>query len=262
VKPGNTLPLSSIPLGTTIHNVELKPGKGGQIARSAGAGVQLVAREGRFCLLRLPSTEVRRVHADCQATIGQVGNLEHENLSLGKAGASRWRGKRPKVRGVAMNPIDHPLGGGAKPWRQKGTGRARAGSNRSPLWKGGGTIFGPTPKNWHERVPQKVRRIAFASALSDKAADGLVRVVELEAFDAPKTQRLVKAMSGWDAEGRVLLLTRESDENLYKSGRNVAGLTIKKFGDASALDVLRHDVVAVEDGAWESRPAPGGRDNG
>ena len=112
VKPGNTLPLSSIPLGTTIHNVELKPGKGGQIARSAGAGVQLVAREGRFCLLRLPSTEVRRVHADCQATIGQVGNLEHENLSLGKAGASRWRGKRPKVRGVAMNPIDHPLGGG------------------------------------------------------------------------------------------------------------------------------------------------------
>ena len=112
VKPGNTLPLSSIPLGTTIHNVELKPGKGGQLARAAGAGVQLVAREGRFCLLRLPSTEVRRVHAECQATIGQVGNLDHENLSLGKAGASRWRGRRPKVRGVAMNPIDHPLGGG------------------------------------------------------------------------------------------------------------------------------------------------------
>jgi large subunit ribosomal protein L2 len=112
VRPGNALPLSSIPLGTTIHNVELKPGKGGQLARAAGSGVQLVAREGRFCLLRLPSTEVRRVHADCQATIGQVGNLEHENLSLGKAGASRWRGRRPKVRGVAMNPIDHPLGGG------------------------------------------------------------------------------------------------------------------------------------------------------
>jgi large subunit ribosomal protein L2 len=112
VKPGNTLPLASIPLGTTIHNVELKPGKGGQLARAAGAGVQLVAREGRFCLLRLPSTEVRRVQAECQATIGQVGNLDHENLSLGKAGASRWRGRRPKVRGVAMNPIDHPLGGG------------------------------------------------------------------------------------------------------------------------------------------------------
>ena len=112
VRPGNALPLSSIPLGTTVHNVELKPGKGGQMARAAGAGVQLVAREGRFCLLRLPSTEVRRVHADCQATIGQVGNLEHENLSLGKAGASRWRGRRPKVRGVAMNPVDHPLGGG------------------------------------------------------------------------------------------------------------------------------------------------------
>jgi large subunit ribosomal protein L2 len=112
VKPGNALPLSAIPLGTTVHNVELKPGKGGQMARAAGAGVQLVAREGRFCLLRLPSTEVRRVHADCQATIGQVGNLDHENLSLGKAGASRWRGRRPKVRGVAMNPVDHPLGGG------------------------------------------------------------------------------------------------------------------------------------------------------
>jgi ribosomal protein L4 len=86
--------------------------------------------------------------------------------------------------------------------------------------------------------------------------------VELEAFDAPKTQRLVKALSGWDAEGRVLLLTRVSDENLYKSGRNVARLTIKKFGDASALDVLRHDVIAVEDGAWESRPAPGGGSDG
>ena len=146
-------------------------------------------------------------------------------------------------------------GGGAKPWRQKGTGRARAGSNRSPLWKGGGTTFGPLPKTWHERVPQKVRRIAFSSALSDKAADGLVRVVELEAFDQPKTQRLVKALSGWEVEGRVLLLTRGYDENLFRSGRNVARLTVKKFSDASALDVLRHDVVVVEDGAWESRPA-------
>jgi large subunit ribosomal protein L4 len=149
-------------------------------------------------------------------------------------------------------------GGGAKPWRQKGTGRARAGSNRSPLWKGGGTVFGPTAKDYHERVPQKVRRIAFASALSDKAAEGLVRVVELEAFDQPKTQRLVKALSGWDAEGRVLLLTRGYDDNLFRSGRNVARLTIKKFGDASSLDVLRHDVVVVEDGAWESRPAARG----
>src|SRR5919106_6420961 len=112
VKVGNALPLSRIPLGTTIHNVELRSGRGGQMARAAGSGVQLVAREGTFCLLRLPSGEVRRVHAVCMATIGQVGNLEHENLSLGKAGASRWRGRRPKVRGVAMNPIDHPLGGG------------------------------------------------------------------------------------------------------------------------------------------------------
>ncbi|HUO99931.1 MAG TPA: 50S ribosomal protein L2 [Gemmatimonadota bacterium] len=112
VRVGNALPLSEVPLGTTLHNVELQPGKGGQMARAAGAGVQLVAREGRFVLLRLPSSEVRRVSAGCQATIGQVGNLDHEQISLGKAGASRWRGRRPKVRGVAMNPVDHPLGGG------------------------------------------------------------------------------------------------------------------------------------------------------
>ena len=147
-------------------------------------------------------------------------------------------------------------GGGAKPWRQKGTGRARAGSNRSPLWKGGGTVFGPAPKHWHERVPQKVRRIALASALSDKAAEGKVRVVELEEFDAPKTQRLVKALAGWDIDGSALLLTRVREENLFRSGRNVARLTVKKFADASALDVIRHDVVVIEDGAWETRPAP------
>jgi large subunit ribosomal protein L4 len=144
-------------------------------------------------------------------------------------------------------------GGGAKPWRQKGTGRARAGSNRSPLWTGGGTIFGPRPKTWRERVPRKMRRLAFKSALSQRAREDAVRVVELEAFDAPKTQRLVKAIAGWEAAGKVLVLTATYDENLYKSGRNVPGLTIKKFGDASALDVLRHDVVVVEDGAWEAR---------
>jgi len=112
VRPGNALPLSAIPLGTTIHNVELKPGKGGQMARAAGSGVQLVAREGDFCLLRLPSSEVRRVRSECRATVGQVGNVDHENLSSGKAGASRWRGRRPNVRGVAKNPVDHPMGGG------------------------------------------------------------------------------------------------------------------------------------------------------
>jgi large subunit ribosomal protein L2 len=112
VKVGNSLPLARIPLGTTIHNVEMKPGKGGQLGRAAGAGIQLVAREGDFVLLRLPSSELRRIHGVCRATIGQVGNLDHENVSLGKAGAKRWRGRRPEVRGVAMNPVDHPLGGG------------------------------------------------------------------------------------------------------------------------------------------------------
>ena len=112
IKPGNALPIGRIPLGTIVHNVELKPGKGGQMARSAGAGVQIMAKEGDYVTLRLPSTEVRRVRRECVATIGQVGNTDHELKSLGKAGASRWRGRRPKVRGVAMNPVDHPLGGG------------------------------------------------------------------------------------------------------------------------------------------------------
>ncbi len=112
VRPGNALPLERIPLGTTVHNVEMKPGKGGQLARSAGAGVQVVAKEGDYVTLRLPSTEVRRIHKRCLATVGQVGNADHNLRSLGKAGATRWRGRRPKVRGVAMNPVDHPLGGG------------------------------------------------------------------------------------------------------------------------------------------------------
>ncbi|MDT8340770.1 MAG: 50S ribosomal protein L2, partial [Longimicrobiales bacterium] len=112
IKPGNAMPLERIPLGTTLHNVELKPGKGGQMARSAGASVQLVAKEGDYVTLRLPSTEMRRVLKTCMATVGQVGNVEHELTSVGKAGANRWRGRRPKVRGVAMNPVDHPLGGG------------------------------------------------------------------------------------------------------------------------------------------------------
>ena len=112
IKPGNTLTLEKIPLGTIIHNVEMRAGKGGQLARSAGTGVQLMAKEGRYALLKLPSGELRRVLRECKATIGQVGNIDHENVSLGKAGRTRWLGRRSKVRGVAMNPVDHPHGGG------------------------------------------------------------------------------------------------------------------------------------------------------
>ena len=112
IKVGNALPLGNVPLGTTVHNVELKPGKGAQMARSAGSGVQVMAKEGDYVTLRLPSTEVRRVHRTCFAVIGQVGNLDHELTVIGKAGANRWRGRMPRVRGVAMNPVDHPLGGG------------------------------------------------------------------------------------------------------------------------------------------------------
>jgi large subunit ribosomal protein L2 len=111
-KPGNAMPLRNIPVGSVVHNVELKPGKGGQLARSAGTSVQFSAREGLFALLRLKSGEMRRVHIDCRATIGEVGNDEHNLRVFGKAGAKRWRGIRPTVRGVVMNPVDHPHGGG------------------------------------------------------------------------------------------------------------------------------------------------------
>ncbi len=112
IKAGNALPLAGIPAGTFVHNVEMRPGKGAQIARSAGMSVQLMAKEGKFAQLRLPSGEIRNIPADCLATIGSVGNADHENISIGKAGRSRWLGIRPQSRGVVMNPVDHPHGGG------------------------------------------------------------------------------------------------------------------------------------------------------
>jgi len=126
IKIGNCLPLTKIPLGTEIHNIELKPGRGGQMARGAGTSVQLMAKEGKLALLRLPSGELRQVSIDCFATVGQVGNVEHEGISLGKAGRSRWKRRRPKVRGVAMNPVDHPLGGGE--------GKSSGGRHPSTPW--------------------------------------------------------------------------------------------------------------------------------
>jgi large subunit ribosomal protein L2 len=112
IKPGNAMPLRYIPVGTTVHNVELRPGQGGKIGRSAGIAVQLVAKEGEYATLRMPSTEMRRVMIDCRATVGEVGNSQHELIKIGKAGRNRWKGKKPQTRGVAMNPVDHPLGGG------------------------------------------------------------------------------------------------------------------------------------------------------
>jgi len=131
IKPGNTLALAQIPLGTIVHNVELRSGKGGQLARSAGSGIQLMAKEGDYALLKMPSGELRRVRIECRATIGQVGNLDHENIKIGKAGRTRWLGRRSSVRGVAMNPVDHPHGGGEgrskgnhpqSPWGQPAKG--------------------------------------------------------------------------------------------------------------------------------------------
>ncbi len=132
IKPGNALPLRNIPDGIQIYNIELKKGKGGQLVRVAGATAQLMAKEGQYIQVRLPSGEVRKIHQECYATVGQVGNLEHENVSLGKAGRSRWLGRRPHVRGAAMNPCDHPHGGGegkasegrppVSPWGQQAKG--------------------------------------------------------------------------------------------------------------------------------------------
>jgi large subunit ribosomal protein L2 len=141
---GNSLPLKNIPAGTVVHNIELKPGKGGQMARSAGAQAQLVSREGDIALLKLPSGEIRKVLAGCSATIGQVGNIEHENVSLGKAGRKVWMGKRPHNRGVTMNPVDHPHGGGegktsggrhpVTPWGQPTRGFKTRNNKRTDKW--------------------------------------------------------------------------------------------------------------------------------
>ena len=141
IKPGNAMKLRSVPVGTTLHNVEMKPGKGGQLARSAGASVQLVAREGRYATLLLRSGEMRKIDTQCRATIGQVSNSEHSLEKLGKAGASRWRGERPTVRGVVMNPVDHPHGGGegrtsggrhpVTPWGVQTKGKRTRTNNRT-----------------------------------------------------------------------------------------------------------------------------------
>ena len=141
---GNALPLKNIPAGTVVHNVELRPGKGAQMARSAGAQAQLVSRESEYALLKLPSGEVRRVHVDCMATVGQVGNVDHENVSIGKAGRTRWMGKMPHNRGVSMNPVDHPHGGGegktsggrhpVTPWGQPTRGFKTRNNKRTDQW--------------------------------------------------------------------------------------------------------------------------------
>lgn len=121
ILPGNSMPLRFIPLGTIIHNIELRKAKGGQMAKSAGTGAQVLAKEGNYAQIRLPSSEIRKVHLECRATIGQVGNPDHQNISIGKAGRNRWKGRRPHVRGTAMNPVDHPHGGGE--------GKAKGGRN-------------------------------------------------------------------------------------------------------------------------------------
>lgn len=121
ILPGNSMPLRYIPLGTVIHNIELRKSKGGQLAKAAGSGAQILAKEGDYAQIRLPSSEIRKIHLDCRATVGQVSNLDHQNISIGKAGRNRWKGRRPHVRGTAMNPIDHPHGGGE--------GKAKGGRN-------------------------------------------------------------------------------------------------------------------------------------
>ena len=126
ILPGNAMPIRFIPLGTVVHNIELRKDKGGQIAKSAGSGAQILAKEGNYAQVRLPSSEIRKIHLDCRATVGQIGNVDHKNISIGKAGRNRWKGKRPHVRGTAMNPVDHPHGGGE--------GKAKGGRNPVSPW--------------------------------------------------------------------------------------------------------------------------------
>ena len=148
IRPGNALPLENIPTGTMVHNVELKPGRGGQLARSAGSGIQLVAKDDGYGVLRLPSGEMRRVSLSCRATVGQVGNVDHENQSGGKAGRSRWRGKRPSVRGSAMNPVDHPHGGGE--------GKSKGG--RHPVTPWGVPTLGKRTRSKHKESDKLIVR--------------------------------------------------------------------------------------------------------
>jgi large subunit ribosomal protein L2 len=148
IRPGNALPLENIPTGTLVHNVELKPGRGGQLARSAGSGVQLVAKDDGHGVLRLPSGEMRRVPLGCRATVGQVGNVDHENQSGGKAGRNRWKGKRPAVRGSAMNPVDHPHGGGE--------GKSKGG--RHPVTPWGVPTLGKRTRRKHKESDQLIVR--------------------------------------------------------------------------------------------------------
>ena len=140
IKPGNALALGRIPVGTNVHNIEMHPGRGGQMCRAAGTYAQLVGKDGKYVILRLPSGEVRKVLASCIATVGQVGNVQHENISLGKAGRNRWLSRRPKVRGVAMNPVDHPLGGG----------EGRSSGGRHPV-----TPWGIPTKGYKTRAKKK-----------------------------------------------------------------------------------------------------------
>jgi large subunit ribosomal protein L2 len=148
IKPGNALPLENIPTGTLVHNVELQPGQGGKMARSAGSGVQLVAKDQGYAVLRLPSGELRRVLLTCRATVGQVGNLDHENETGGKAGRSRWKGKRPAVRGSAMNPVDHPHGGGE--------GKSKGG--RHPVTPWGVPTLGKRTRRKHKQSDKLIVR--------------------------------------------------------------------------------------------------------
>ncbi|MER3487328.1 MAG: 50S ribosomal protein L2 [Chloroflexota bacterium] len=148
IKPGNALPLANIPTGTVVHNVELKPGRGGQLARSAGASVQVVAKDDPYAVLRLPSGEMRKVLLACRATVGQVGNVDHSNVSVGKAGRSRWLGRRPAVRGSAMNPVDHPHGGGE--------GKSKGG--RHPVTPWGVPTLGKRTRRKHKESDKLIVR--------------------------------------------------------------------------------------------------------
>jgi large subunit ribosomal protein L2 len=158
IKPGNSLPLRFIPLGTLIHNVELRKGKGGQLVRSAGAAATLMAKDGDYAQVRLPSTEIRKVHLDCRATIGQVSNLDHKNVSLGKAGRKRWLGKRPHNRGVTMNPVDHPMGGG----------EGRTSGGRHPCSPWGQLAKGAKTRN-NKRTDNMIVRRRGSKGLADAA---------------------------------------------------------------------------------------------
>ena len=235
IKPGNALPLKNIPVGTFIHNVELYPGKGAQLARAAGIMAQLMAKENGMALLRLPSGELRNVPENCMASIGQVSNIDHENVKIGKAGRKRHMGWRPTA--VSYTHLDV--------YKRQGTGRARQGSTRAPQWTHGGIVFAPKPRSYRYTLNKKVRRLAMKSALSSKLQDNELIVIDQIASEEYKTKAIAAMLKAVGSERKALIVLDTVDEKVIASARNIPGVKTAQVNTLNVYDILNADKFIV-----------------